>query len=120
MKKNQRDEGSCLRCGRCCMWISMVINQEIGPDTAVYLDTHGCRRRGNKLLIPSRCQHLKGDEPPYSCDLHGTVHKPTICDLYPGHKETSFTVFNECGFRKDMPPVPPDEPVFRKHRALRR
>jgi hypothetical protein len=120
MKREREEEGPCLRCGRCCMWISMVINQEIEPETALYLDAHGCRRRGNRLLIPSRCQHLKGDASPYSCDLHGSLSKPTICRIYPGQGESSFTAFNECGFRKGMPPVPPDEPVYRKNRGLRR
>jgi hypothetical protein len=114
MKKLQKEEGSCLRCGQCCMWISMTISQEMQPDTAAYLDAHGCRRRGGRLLIPSRCQHLKGDSPPYSCGLHGTVHKPMICQIYPGARDSSLTMFNGCGYRNNMPPIPPDEPVFRR------
>ncbi|MDD1679802.1 MAG: hypothetical protein LUO93_11550 [Methanomicrobiales archaeon] len=92
----------------------MTINSEFEPDTAAYLDTHGCKRRGNKLLIPSRCVHLQGDAAPYSCDLHGTIHQPVNCQVYPGDNNAKFLAFNGCGFRKDLPPLPPDEPVLRK------
>jgi hypothetical protein len=98
----------------------MTINREFEPDIAAYLDAHGCRRRGNRLLIPSRCQHLKGDSLPYTCDIHGTMYQPLYCQLYPGQNETPILPFNGCGYRKGMPSVPPDGPVLRLNRALKR
>ena len=65
----------CKRCGKCCKFIVIPVQDPINAETEFYLDAHGIACDGKKIIIPAICQYLKkgdlrGDEGEYYCTIH--------------------------------------------------
>jgi len=72
--------GECSKCGECCKWLQFEI-PGLGNDRnkQEYFKAHGCKREGDKLLVPMRCPHLTEEN---LCDIHD--HKPFLCSSWKG------------------------------------
>ena len=57
----------CKRCGKCCKFIVIPVQQWIDMDTEAYLMAHGMVYEDGKLYIPARCQYLTEDN---KCSIH--------------------------------------------------
>lgn len=68
----------CKQCGDCCKFISF--EAVLTEDQKEWLNAHeGIKVVGNRVVISAQCKwlHRVGDH--YTCDLHATNKKPTIC-----------------------------------------
>jgi Fe-S-cluster containining protein len=63
----------CKQCGKCCRFIVIPVAEPIDLDTEAYLEAHGIKYDGKKVIIPAVCQYL---QPPtregtkYKCMIH--------------------------------------------------
>jgi len=88
--------GECKKCGECCKWMTFSIpglaRNAIFRD---YYTKHGCKVKGDVVLIPSRCQNLGEDN---LCKIY--PNRPSLCKAYKGKKESnliSYFVPEGCG-----------------------
>ena len=81
MKKKEKWE--CKRCGKCCRFIVIPVQDPINAETEFYLDAHGIACDGKKIIIPAVCQYLRSSPQPspsgggskgggtkYNCTIH--------------------------------------------------
>ena len=74
----------CERCGDCCRFVTVIV-PEITPEMADYFTTHGFTIDGDRVKIPSECQHLRRDIEPttrraskfFYCNIY--YNRPEIC-----------------------------------------
>lgn len=64
-------EWECKRCGKCCKFIVIPVQENVDMETETYLEAHGIAYNEGKLIIPARCKYLRvtgfGD---YTCLIH--------------------------------------------------
>jgi Fe-S-cluster containining protein len=67
----------CKRCGICCRFIYVPVEQPIDLNTEEYLMAHGIAYDGEKLIISAVCQHLALEYKKegengfiYKCNIH--------------------------------------------------
>lgn len=65
----------CKRCGICCRFIIIPVQEQIDMDTEAYLMAHGIIYEDGKIIIPAVCQYLKGklnsqNKIVYECTIH--------------------------------------------------
>ena len=78
----------CAKCGRCCRHLVFTVDN-LGNNRLYqeYLTTHGCKIKGNMVIVPSVCQHLTENN---LCAIHN--RKPFLCKQYRGQKKGFYTV----------------------------
>ena len=72
--KMKNEEWKCKRCGKCCKFIVIPVQDPINAETEFYLDAHGIACDGEKIIIPAVCQYLeieyKDKRYKYKCTIH--------------------------------------------------
>lgn len=69
----KKEEWKCKRCGKCCKFIIIPVQEPIGMETEEYLVAHGIVYDGEKIIIPAVCQYLdvqNGSPVIYRCKIH--------------------------------------------------
>lgn len=62
-----RDEWRCKRCGECCKFIVIPVQEPVNVETELYLEAHGIAYDEGKVIIPARCKYLTHDN---KCLIH--------------------------------------------------
>ena len=84
-----------LNCGECCKSLSFFLI-DITEEQRYYYETHGCKVRGDEVIVPNICPHLKENV----CDIWETEEYPNICRNFKGQSEGYF-VPDMCVYTND-------------------
>jgi len=47
----------CKRCGKCCQFIVIPVQESVDMETETYLDAHGIAYDNGKVIIPAVCRY---------------------------------------------------------------
>lgn len=57
----------CKRCGKCCTFVVIPVQETIDMETEAYLMAHGMAYEDGNLYIPAMCQYFGPDN---KCRIH--------------------------------------------------